>query len=36
MRVDVLNRQTLIDLKRRRGSNLDLGDIDAIEQLAKL
>jgi hypothetical protein len=36
MRVQVLNRQTLIDLKRRRGSNLDLADIDAIEQLAEL
>jgi hypothetical protein len=36
MRVNVLNRQTLIDLKRRRGSNLDLADIDAIEQLAEL
>lgn len=36
MRVAVLNRQTLIDLKRRRGSNLDLADIDAIEQLAEL
>jgi hypothetical protein len=36
MRVPVLNRQTLIDLKRRRGSNLDLADIDAIELLAEL
>lgn len=36
MRVPVLNRQTLIDLKRRRGSHLDLADIDAIEQLAQL
>jgi hypothetical protein len=36
MRVYVLNRQTLIDLKRRRGSNLDLADIDAIKQLAEL
>jgi hypothetical protein len=36
MRVAVLNRRTLIDLKRRRGSNLDLADIDAIEQLAGL
>lgn len=36
MRVAVLNRQTLIDLKRRRGSHLDLADVDAIEQLAEL
>lgn len=36
MRVQVLNRHTLIDLKRRRGSHLDLADIDAIEQLAEL
>lgn len=36
MRVHVLNRQTLIDLKRRRGSNLDLADIDAIQLLAEL
>ena len=36
MRVPVLNRQTLVDLKRRRGSHLDLADIDAIEQLAEL
>jgi hypothetical protein len=36
MRVHVLNRQTLIDLKRRRGSHLDLADIDAIELLPDL
>lgn len=36
LRVPVINRQTWIDLKRRRGSNLDLADIDAIEQLAEL
>jgi hypothetical protein len=36
MRIQVVNRQTLIDLKRRRGSHLDLADIDAIEQLAEL
>ncbi len=31
--VPVINRRTLIDLKRRRGSHLDLADIEAIEQL---
>ncbi|MGH2883504.1 MAG: hypothetical protein ACRDPA_12545 [Solirubrobacteraceae bacterium] len=36
MRVSVLNRQTLIDLKRRRGSNLDLAYIDAIQLLTEL
>jgi hypothetical protein len=32
----VMNRSTLIDLKRRRGSHLDLADIDAIERLSEL
>lgn len=32
----VLNRRTLIELKRRRGSNLDLADIEAIELLPDL
>jgi hypothetical protein len=32
----VINRLTLIDLKRRRGSHLDLADIEAIERLAEL
>jgi hypothetical protein len=36
MRVPVLNRRTLIDLKRRRGSHLDLADIEAIELLPEL
>jgi hypothetical protein len=36
MRVQVINRRTLIELKRRRGSNLDLADIEAIELLAEL
>jgi hypothetical protein len=34
--VPALNRATLIDLKRRRGSHLDLADIEAIELLAEL
>jgi hypothetical protein len=34
--VPVMNRLTLIDLKRRRGSRLDLADIEAIERLAEL
>jgi len=34
--VPVLNRRTLIELKRRRGSNLDLADIEAIEMLDDL
>jgi len=34
--VQVMNRQTVIELKRRRGSNLDLADIEAIELLAEL
>ncbi len=36
LRVPVLNRKTLIELKRRRGSHLDLADIEAIERLAEL
>ena len=36
LRVPVMNRATLIELKRRRGSHLDLADIDAIEQLSEL
>jgi predicted nucleotidyltransferase len=36
MRVQVINRRTLIELKRRRGSNLDLADIAAIELLPEL
>jgi hypothetical protein len=32
----VLNRRTLIELKRRRGSKLDLADIEAIELLPDL
>jgi hypothetical protein len=36
MRVPVINRKTLIELKRRRGSHLDLADIDAIESLEEL
>lgn len=34
--VPVMNRRTLIELKRRRGSHLDLADIEAIERLAGL
>jgi len=34
--VPVMNRLTLIDLKRRRGSHLDLADVEAIERLAEL
>jgi len=34
--VPVLNRATLIELKRRRGSHLDLADIEAIELLDEL
>ena len=30
VKVRVMNRKTLIDLKRRRGSAQDLADIDAI------
>jgi hypothetical protein len=36
LEVRVLNRRTLIELKRRRGSNLDLADIAAIELLPDL
>jgi hypothetical protein len=36
LRVQVLNRATLIDLKRRRASHLDLADIEAIETLDEL
>jgi hypothetical protein len=36
VQVPVINRLTLIDLKRRRGSHLDLADIEAIERLAEL
>jgi hypothetical protein len=36
MRVPVINRLTLIELKRRRGSNLDLADVAAIELLPEL
>jgi hypothetical protein len=36
MRVQVINRRTLIELKRRRGSKLDLADIEAIELLPEL
>ena len=34
--IPVLNRRTLIELKRRRGSSLDLADIEAIELLPDL
>ena len=36
MRVRVINRNTLIELKRRRGSHLDLADIEAIQSLEEL
>ena len=36
MEVPVVNRRTLIELKRRRGSHLDLADIEAIERLEEL
>jgi hypothetical protein len=36
LQVPVMNRSTLIELKRRRGSHLDLADIEAIERLAEL
>jgi hypothetical protein len=36
MRVRVLNRRTLIELKRRRGSLQDIADIAAIEALEEL
>jgi len=35
-RVKVMNRRTLIDLKRRRSSAQDLADIEAIELLDEL
>jgi len=34
--VSVMNRSTMIELKRRRGSHQDLADIEAIERLAEL
>lgn len=34
--VRVMNRSTLVALKRRRGSHQDLADIEAIEKLAEL
>ncbi len=34
--VPVISRLTLIDLKRRRGSHLDLADIEAIERLREV
>jgi hypothetical protein len=36
LQIPVISRLTLIDLKRRRGSNLDLADIEAIERLQEL
>jgi hypothetical protein len=36
MRVPVVARRTLIELKRQRGSQLDLADIEAIELLNEL
>lgn len=36
MRVSVMNRRTLIEQKRRRGSHLDLADIEALELLPDL
>jgi hypothetical protein len=36
MQVPIINRRTLIELKRRRGSHLDLADIEAIELLDQL
>jgi hypothetical protein len=36
MRVPVMNRRTLIEQKRRRGSHLDLADVEAIELLPDL
>ncbi len=36
LQVPVMNRLTLVDLKRRRGSHLDLADVEAIERLAEL
>ena len=34
--VEVMARSTLIDLKQRRSSHLDLADIEAIELLERL
>jgi hypothetical protein len=34
MQIPVLDRETLVELKRNRGSFLDRADIDAIEQLS--
>jgi hypothetical protein len=34
--IEVMNRRTLIELKRRRATALDLADIEAIEQLDRL
>jgi hypothetical protein len=36
MRVQVINRRTLIEVKRQREPNLDLADVDAIELLPEL
>jgi len=36
MRVTVMSRHTLVELKRRRGSPQDLADIEAIELLDRL
>ena len=36
MTIDVMARATLIELKRRRGSGLDLADVEAIELLERL
>jgi hypothetical protein len=36
IRVAVMNRKTLIEQKRRRGSHQDLADIDAIQTLDEL
>jgi hypothetical protein len=36
MRVAVMSRETMIELKRLRGSHQDLADIDAIETLDEL
>jgi hypothetical protein len=34
--IPVINRATLINLKRQRGSHQDLADIETIERLAEL
>jgi len=36
LQVPVLNHRSLIELKRHRGSHLDLADIEAIEALREL